>query len=231
MNVIILEGHNDLIFIETLFNKIFKMHRFVKYDHKKGRGYREMMESILNENRYHYLKENFGFIIYGDNGKTTVISKIIPRFTYDVIRKIPEKLTVLVILDENGTPLHYTIKQICKNIKSKNIPHANISCGRTIYVSSDIDSSYAIELKVYFISQSLEKNLVAASLEHIKIKQIQKEKLMHEDPHKALNQIAMMLGVSKDDLIRKSIIGGWFNDSSWFTELTDNLKEIVEVDE
>ena len=227
MNVIILEGRNDLIFIETLFNKIFKIHRFVKYGHKKSRGYREMMDCILNENKYNYLKENFGFVIYGDNGKTTVISKIIPRFTYDVIRKIPEKLTVLVILDENGTSSHYTIEQICKNIKSKNIPYANISCGRTIYVSSDIDSSYAIELKVYFISQSLEKNLVAASLEHIKIKQILKEKLMYEDPHKALNQIAMILGISKDDLICKSIIEGWFNDTPWFTKLIDNLKEIV----
>ena len=228
MEMIILEGHNDLIFIETISDKIFNISKFLRYSDKKG--YVNMMGSILNENKYQYLKENFGFIIYGDNGKTTVVSKIIPRFTYDVIRKIPEKLTVFTILDEDGTPLDYTIKQICKNIKYRNIPHVNISCERVIYISSDIDDSYAIEFNLYLIPQSLEKNLVAASLEHIKIKQIQKEKLMHEDPHKALNQLAMILGISKDDLIRKSIREGWFNDSPWFTELIDNLEKILQIE-
>ena len=190
-----------------------------------------MMESILNKKRYRYLKENFGFIVYGNNGKATVISKILPRFAYDVIRKVPEKLALFIILDEDGTPLSQTLTQICKSIKAKKIPHVNVVCRDTIYLFSEVDNRYSIELKIFLIPISLEKNLVNTAIEHVKITQKQKEKVLREDPHEALQQLSQLFEISKNDLIRKSVEKDWFNKSPWFIKLISELKDFFERDE
>jgi len=227
MKLIILEGHNDLIFISTIIHQILERKNFPKYDHRNGRGFQEILRNILHPGKYSYLKENFGFLVYGDNGKNTVISKILPRCAYDIMGKIPERIQMLTILDEDGVSFSHTINQICENIRLKNIPHTRILCDEHVRAFSERDSRYSIEINLYLIPQSLEKNLVRTALQSLKISESKKRELTEKDPHRALREIADMLGISLDTLIRKSVDENWFSDSTWFNELLTCLRDFL----
>jgi len=114
-----------------------------------------------------------------------------------------------------------------ENIRLKNIPHTRILCDEHVRAFSERDSRYSIEINLYLIPQSLEKNLVRTALQSLKISESKKRELTEKDPHRALREIADMLGISLDTLIRKSVDENWFSDSTWFNELLTCLRDFL----
>ncbi|EHR79673.1 hypothetical protein OCC_08999 [Thermococcus litoralis DSM 5473] len=225
MNIFVLEGFNDLVFVKALLEFHFDKERVpTAHDTHFQRGIASLMKMLRNPREYRYIKTSFGVIVYGDNGKQNVISKVLPRLVRDLLGKIPEEIRLLTILDEDGVPLSQTLRKICKEITNRRIPDARIqnSTSNEILIVSTANDNYKIRIRVYLIPQSLEKQIVSQSVHFTEVHQ-KYGTLLEDDPHDALENIAGIIGITKDELIGKSVKEEWFREELWYTNL---LKEI-----
>ena len=229
MNVFILEGIIDVVFVKSLLEHHFSVGTVpTAHDKKFQRGINILRRKLLNPKEYHYIKTNFGIIVYGDNGKQTIIYKVLPRIVQDMMGKIPEELKFLVILDEDGVPLNKTIEKIQKEIISRAIPNTKIQplgdSPNELSIVSTVDESYKLRIHVYLIPYSLERQIVSKGVDFIRIPSRNRGELLNDDPHNALEKIAETMKVSKDELIQRSVTEKWFEAEPWY----NNLLAVIE---
>lgn len=234
MNVLILEGIIDVVFVRSLLEHHFSVDTVpTAHDKKFQRGINILRRMLLNPKEYHYIKTNFGIIVYGDNGKQTIIYKVLPRIVQDMMGKIPEELKFLVILDEDGVPLNETIEKIQKEITSRALPNTKILPSRDLpnefSIVSTVDESYKLRIHVHLIPHSLERQIVSKGINFIRISSRSRDKLLDDDPHSALEKIAKEMKVSKDKLIKISITEKWFEAEPWYNDLLDVIREFLGV--
>jgi len=230
MNVFVLEGFNDLIFIKTLLEYHFNKSRFpTPHDIKFKKGINRLIKMLRDPREYNYIKTSFGVIVYGDNGKQNVISKVLPRLILDLLGKIPDELRFLTILDEDDVPLSQTLRKIHKELVDRCIPDAEIQdrTSNEILIVSLANDRYKIQIRVNLIPKSLEKQIVIQSLRFINLNLPNKEykKLLEDDPHDALENIANMKSITKDELIKKSVKDKWFEDNSWYISILREIED------
>ncbi|GEM_PF-2207622 len=235
MNVFILEGKNDAIFLMQLLNKHFKFEDSPVFIDKGNyrKGINNLRCILLNKSKYNFYKTNYGFIIYGDNGKQNVVQKVLPRLVQDTFGKISEELKFLIILDQNGESKKDIMTKIRNNVIKKlvNIPYANLeeSEDNILYIYSEKDPQYRIIVQLLFlVPMSLEAQLRKKCLEKLKkeVSRCQKDKLLQKEPHEALDELAQLMGINMDELIRKSVIEGWFNNETWYITLLEKISQI-----
>lgn len=158
MKVFVLEGSNDVIFIKSILNHYFNEAVVpTAYDKNLKKGIKELMRKLRDNSEYHYLKANFGFIVYGDNGKQNIISKVLPRLCYDLLGKSPpEQAELLAILDEGGNPLKNTLTKIKKEITNRRVPDSEMPdvSNDCFKIQLQSDKSYWILVKVYLIPKT-----------------------------------------------------------------------------
>ena len=232
MKVFVLEGHNDMIFMETILREYFSFEEFPKtHDREFQRSINVLRRRLLNQKEYRSIKTSFGFIVYGDNGKQTIINKVLPRLVSDIIGKIPDPVELFVVLDKDGTPLKKTVNTIYKNLKEKRISHTDVSIlsKDRIVVKSSIDSRYQVIIRVYLIPESLEKQLVKCALSEIKLSSKKKRDLLSMDPHDALREISGMLNMAQDDIIGGIVVRRRFCRYEWFLEFIAEIKQFLDA--
>ncbi|WP_456396057.1 hypothetical protein [Thermococcus sp.] len=230
MKVFVLEGHNDIIVMDTILRKYFSIEKFPRaHDREFRRSINILRQKLLNQKEYHWIKTNFGFIVYGDNGKQTLISKVLPRLVSDIIGKIAEPVELFVILDEDGIPLQRTTEDIYQKLQKRRILYAQISflSQNEVIIKSSLDSRYQIIIRVHLIPESLEKQLVKCITSKINLPPKKRADLLNMGPHEALNDIAGMLGTSRDTLIRNVVIHYRFCEYEWFHTLLAEIQHFL----
>lgn len=230
VKVFVLEGHNDIIVMDTILREYFSFEKFPQaHDREFKRSINILRQKLLNQREYHWIKTNFGFIVYGDNGKQTLINKVLPRLVSDIIGKIAEPVKLFVILDEDGTPLQKTTEDIRQKLQKRRIPYAQVSLlsQNEVVIKSSIDSRYQIAIRVHLIPESLEKQLVKCITSKINLLPKKKSDLLNMDPHEALKDIAGMLGTSRDDLIRDVVMHYKFCEYEWFLTLITEIQRFL----
>ncbi len=234
MKVFVLEGHNDIIFMETILREYFSLEEFPKtHDREFQRSINILRRRLLNQKEYHWIKTNFGFMVYGDNGRRTIINKVLPRLVSDIIGKIADPVELFVVLDEDEKPLQKTIKVIYQKLQEKQIPYTDVSLlpEDKIVVKSSIDSRYQMVIKIYLIPESLEKQLVKCALSEIKLPSRKKTDLLSMDPHDALREIADILDMPRDDIIRDIVVRHGFCEYEWFLEFITEINQFLDFNE
>jgi|Deesub1362B_J571_1020462.scaffolds.fasta_scaffold03992_4 hypothetical protein len=234
MKIFVLEGPNDVVFIESILNHHFKKTNIPKASNNKinlRKSIKTLMSKLRDSKEYNYLKNEFGIIIYGDNGKDNVISKVIPRLCYDLIGKNPPKqIEFLVVLDEDGEPLSNIMVRIKEEIINRNMPDSEVLDinSSNIKVQFNSDDSYWIYIRVCLIPHSLEYQIIHKAIEtKISLSKRQQRKLLNSKEDEALREIANLLDVSKEELFRLSVFDGWFLGSEWYDGIIQKIGNFI----
>lgn len=233
MNVLVLEGLNDVAFFKAFLNKHFSKNifpSFVDKTNKKGfkKAINELRKLLLNNNYYKYVKANFGLIAYGNNGKINIIRKVLPRLVQDILGKVRDELKFFVVLDENGDTISNTVMNVEKEIKKKSIPFSEIRriSNDKLCVVSTKDAEYRIIIQLFLIPKSLEIQVRDKCLEKIgnQLSKTRRQQLVMKPPHKALEQLADIMNLgNKESLIKHSVNKNWFDDEEWYRELLNKF--------
>lgn len=251
MNLFVLEGPIDAIFVKTIlcwhFGRTFNkqnIRNVIVDDFNKRiprkRGVNILKEYLTTNYYYFYIKETlYGLIIYGDNGRKTIIELVLPTLVFDIIQNTPEpnELRLFTILDEDGRQLNSTIDEIFSKLDNQlarkgwndkyNI--GLIQMDKTIKVTAIRDTRYSIVIKVFQIPSSLEIQLVHRGVQKLRISRKQKQKLLKIDPHEALRQIADLVGINRDKLIEKSVLDQWFIGEEWYKNLLNEISTFCKL--
>ena len=92
MKIILCEGKNDAIFFDELVRSAgINQYTVQNNDMKK------LYELFRN---FNYIANAYNVIIYGDNGKPTLLAKVTPNVLRDVLGKA--SLTFVVVVDDGG---------------------------------------------------------------------------------------------------------------------------------
>jgi len=226
LNVFILEGINDVIFFETLLKFHFKKSNIPKAHGIQFRKGIDKVRRILLGRNYNYIKTNVGLMIYGDNGRPNIINKALPRLVEDTIGRIPDVLKFFTVLDADRFSDEETLDLIENKLKEKNIPFSEIKKYKKneLIIQSTQDPRYMIKLHLFQIPECLEKQLVIEGIKRCgSLKNKEKTRLLNNDPHDSLQEIAKKMRIPKNELIKISITNEWFNKTSWYLSLLSRI--------
>ncbi len=242
MNVFILEGVNDAIFISSLLERHFNVSISqdnviidLEYKLPLNRGINILKDYLTTNHLYFKIKNTFrGLIIYGDNGKNTVIKYILPTIIFDTLEKLPEptELRILTILDEGGVGTDVQLNKIFQILSNKISKNFDWSRRYTILslknkdllkIFPQSDTRYVITIKLFQIPGSLEYQIVHEAINNLNIRKQQKEKILRRDLHEAIMEITNLFGIDKEAFIKKSIDEQWFKSRIWYNNLLDEI--------
>ncbi len=220
MEVIVCEGRHDAIFLRKLTDSIGILSLPVNNCMKK-------LQRILLSSGYNYIKNKYGIIIYGDNGKSDVINKVLPRLVRDCFTKI-KNLKILTILDQNGENEEKLVERVFNTLndglQARGVTNYNFQVNKaTSIVSSTFDRGYDIVVELFIIPKSLEKQLIEKCLQVYNSKLSSSSKKKIQQNMDSLKQLANILGKDEEEIIDESIKFKWFDDEKWFINLMKYL--------
>ena len=179
------------------------------------------LQEILRKPDYYI--DNYDVVIYADNGKQVLESKVIPRIVRDAlgVRRNPPPPEFVMILDEDEEPLDKTLERIKKNIESWRINASEIKIVSrdSIHAVSTKDERYGLSFAFFLIPNSLEIKITRKALERRLVQKYQNTK-----QHGRLKELATKMGIGKEELIRLTIRDGWFDDEDWFKDLKKKIE-------
>jgi hypothetical protein len=250
MIIYIGEGKNDAIFISSVLEKHFDIkkedlenYQFIVIDeYKKLQNRRHVKISMNNginkvvsylKYQFCFIRDTYNLLVYGDNGRETIIKWILPKML-EILGDTPpeEKIKILCILDEDGTNLNITIQEIINKLKNRANSRSDefIINNNEDYVTLQTkdDYRYSIEIHVFQIPDSLEVRIVRKGIDVFNIRGKQRIDLLNNDPHDSLNEIAKMSNISKEQLIERSVFEEWFRNDSWYQNLINKISSLNE---
>jgi hypothetical protein len=245
MIIYIGEGENDAIFISSVLEKHFDIKKenlencqFIVIDDnkkiiKKKMGINVIHDYLTKEYGFNFIKSTYNLLIYGDNGRPTVIDKILPKML-DIIGNTPEptNIKILCILDEGGINLNITIQEIINKLKDRANNRSDefiiINNKDNITLQTKDDCRYSIDIHVFQIPDSLEVKIVRKGVDVFNVRGKQRKRLLNNDPHDSLNEIAKNNNLTKEQLIEKSVFEDWFINDSWYQDLINKILSLNE---
>ncbi len=191
------------------------------------------MQRMQNTFRDKWFQENYLFFVFSDTNRFKIRTTVLPlfitqtldRFTYDII----------IINDEDGADNQHSLEEIIQCLKDT----LNSRCFNywsiirtsdffTFQVIFEKDPRIVINIKVIFVPESLEKLLVHKTLENHSQSFSAPEKrsiLRGTDIHDAFERCANKLGLTRPQLIEKSIQEMWFDEEPWYKEIIRRLSQ------
>ena len=225
IELILGEGPNDKVFVKDVLLYIgmdnSKLYVFKNLrDHREN--FRHFHKKLLQETRF--LQDKIS--VFGDNGKSNLLNKMIPRIVTDFIVK--GNLKAFILLDKNGHSYDAIINKVSQNIANtvNRMPKLNITLNKSdnniINITS---SSFYTYCQIFLIPKSLEKQIVEKAFESNR----NFKKYQNIDPHDAMKYISEELGISKDELIQKAVREEWFKNTRWFKSLIKQLENFLNI--
>lgn len=222
------EGPNDCRFLKTIFE--------VKFDKTAYPIHKNIskIKSVSSTQRY---SDKFDCIIFSDGGKD-LIPKFIPAFIRETLGKEKGSKSCLILKDDDGKGDANSLTQtyteeIISILKSRN-PAFNYNFhtepeNNLIAFLSPNDERNKIIFKFFFISNSLEKNLVDLAIKFFNITGSGKENILNLDPHKAIKEISKIRKITPEELLKQAITEHWFTTESWYNQLLLQLNSSNEI--
>jgi hypothetical protein len=224
MKLIVCEGKHDAEFIKAVIDQHFGCPNCVVSDEGYGRrtrGYKKLQELLLHN--FDYTSKTFSVIVYGDNGRQTLINKVIPHLAFDLFRKVT--VQILVVVDDDGAQHTQIVESIKCSISRKfgNLARVSVVTTKIEILSRATNDKMIIEC--FFIPRSLEIQVVEAFIPLIPKKKAQK--LHGLSPHEAVNKIAEFLGVKMIELFRKVVEDGLLTDKDWYSNFKRKIESFL----
>ena len=97
-----------------------------------------------------------------------------------------------------------------------------------ITLQTNDDCRYSIDIHVFQIPDSLEVKIVRKGVDVFNVRGKQRKRLLNNDPHDSLNEIAKNNNLTKEQLIEKSVFEDWFINDSWYQDLINKILSLNE---
>ena len=62
----------------------------------------DKLQMLLERGCFNFIKDQYALIIFGDNGRRTIIEKILGRVVVDTLGKVGDDINTIVILDDES---------------------------------------------------------------------------------------------------------------------------------
>ncbi len=212
------EGKFDKIFLNTIMEIIGVTFCSI---------YDDTTKTLQKTSRDYY--QNYQFILFADNGRLNLYSKVLPRFVKTFFDKtFIQPIQVIFVVDnddadesELNTVLHNHLSSLNSLIPGLT---TEVHTNENVVKIRLINESYArIIIKAFYIPHSLEHQIVWAGLKTHHNNKLIKE-VFEKDPHTGLDLFSLALSCSVEETIKKSILNNWLIDHSWYQDLLKLLK-------
>ncbi len=225
VELILGEGPNDKVFVKEVLLYIgvdnSKLYVFKNLrDHREN--FRYFHKKLLQETSF--LQDKIS--VFGDNGKSNLLNKMVPRIVTDFMVK--GDIKAFILLDKDGNTYDDIVNKVSQNIENigKRMQKLNIkpkkSGNNIVNITS---SSFSANCQIFLIPKSLEKQIVEKAFEN---NRNFKKYIKNIDPHDAMKYIGEKLGITRDELIQKAVREEWFKNTRWFKSLIRQLKKFFE---
>ena len=198
--IIIVEGKNDLIFLESIFLKYYPKYKFKSYyDTNVKTSIKKITMTLRVKSNYEWIINNKVTLIYGNHGKDTIRKYVLPYLFYNMLNKsIPYNLNIYLILDNDNQISDDNLLDIMiKNTKEKIMK---------IFASYDKIKEKNIQGLIVRAKNILRLHLLSIpiSLEYRIACKLAKN-AVNKDPHNIIRKYSNRLNISTEELLKKSI--------------------------
>jgi len=180
-----------------------------------------------------WYRDNYLFFIFSDTNRFKIRTSVLPsfitqtlgRYTYDIV----------IFDDDDGADKRKSLEDIIQCLKdtltSRKFGYWKILRTGDFFSFQAIpekDTRFLINIKVIFVPESLEILLVRKTLDknsHIFSAPEKRSILKRTDIHDAFEKCAKKMGLTRSELINKSVQEMWFGDDDWYKEITRHLTQ------
>ena len=230
MKCLVCEGKYDLDFFEELL-----LNRF----NKKGFPVNNNVPDfnlIFRARSHPYYRGGYECVIFGEGGKKQLFNRVMIPFVGEVFGKRDFSGNSLehhffVVIDADGVNAATLYDNYCDvirhTIKSKKI--LRFSCKRSQHSPSyefysPIDSRNRCFVTALHIPISLEEELRQKGIDNLRDNRSKiTYDLQNMKVHVAMTELSKNFGISKKELVKKSVREGWFDESPWYKEICQQL--------
>lgn len=211
------EGKYDKIFLPEILNQL--NHDFCPLTNNDTK-------SLLETDRDYY--QNHQFILFADNGRLDIYTKIVRRFCVSFFKKESvHPIQVILFLDDDYSPHQDLNQTLLNHIRefSYLIPQMEselIISENSIALKLLSDITPRITIKVFYFPHSLEWQIVQGGLPHL-VNQKSAEEISKKGPHEGLRDLSLDLSCSIEETIIKSVQDNWLIEHSWYQDLIELL--------
>jgi hypothetical protein len=183
--------------------------------------------SLLKTDRDYYRR--YQYIIFADNGRSDLYSKIIRRFVLSFFKKEAiQPIRVILFLDDDYSSHEVLNQTLLSHIRNFSylIPHMEYELkpfDDLISLKISRDTLPKITIKVFYVPHSLERQIVQQGLIFLH-NQKKSEIISAKDPHSGLASLSIALSCSIEETITRSVRENWLVDSQWCKDLQQLLK-------
>jgi len=216
------EGKYDKIFLPTVLKKLNLTYCPLKNNDTK---------SLLQTDRSYY--QDYQYIVFADNGRSDIYTKIIRRFTLSFFKKEPiQPIHILLFLDDDYSSHAELTQTLHDHITSFTslIPQMESVClpsQNLIKLLLPSDLKPRISIQIFYVPHSLEWQIVQAGLQLVESQKI-RDQIKTPGPHKGLELLSLNNSASIEQTIITSVMGGWFEESDWYNSLQQTLIKSLE---
>jgi hypothetical protein len=212
------EGKFDQIFLPEILNQLNQDYCSLTNNDTK---------SLLNTDRNYYQEHQF--ILFSDNGRSDIYTKIMRRFCVSFLKKeSAHPVHVILFLDDDYSTHDELNRTLLDHIREFSYlippiePKLNTS-ENVITLKLPSDTFPRITIKVFYIPHSLERQIVLGGLPHLGNQKLT-EVITEKGPHQGLRELSLDLSCSVEETIKKSVQDDWLIDHQWYQDLLQLLK-------
>jgi hypothetical protein len=180
-----------------------------------------------------YYRDYYECVIYGEGGKRNLFTRVLLRFIQEVFGKQDNSHLFFIVIDADGAEISILFDNYCDSIRSlissRKISRYSFELLRKhscFDFYSPKDDRYHCLVKTIHIPISLESEILKKGLEKIRNNRSRITQELQAMPiHDAIQRLAQIMGISKEELICRSIDDDWFKDETWFIHMCKELED------
>lgn len=179
------------------------------------------LQKMLGKNCFTYIKNQYPLIIYGDNGRVTVIDKVLNRLIKDLSGKEKDDILITVIIDDDGTDFDTLNMILSDKIKtsisekwdSPIVPTLSENNGYFI-INHPKSKGGTLKIKLSTVPRSLEDKV---SKKTVEFKCPHNSKILNNGAKKAIKYLSNEYFNSEEDLFREAAM--WLKEERWVNNI------------
>lgn len=214
------EGKHDAWFFDEMAKNNLDEQRYTIPDSKMDK-----LQRIFGIDSK-YIRAQYSLIIYGDNGRTPLIEKVLSRFVVDTVGKTEYNIHTLLITDDDGRGYSNLKNNVSRKLESLSRDNSKFSSLPKFVQNDDLlilthpRTQRKFEVILQTVPESLEFQIIKKAIE---LKYPNETSLLENAPDVAIKNLASKYyGGNQKSLIRESV--DWLKDETWVKNIISSVQ-------